>query len=103
MFFERDVETAGIVRGQTKYIRDEDEGNDNCPPYSRHNKYPGELDELYDMAADPGEAVNLAASQAALQAELLADLCAFVNDGYWYTGALVDTTKLGTTCAAFAD
>lgn len=103
VFFERDVETAGIVRGQTKYIRDEDEGNDNCPPYSRHNKYPGELDELYDMAADPGEAVNLAASQAALQAELLADLCAFVNDGYWYTGALVDTTKLGTTCAAFAD
>ncbi len=103
LFFERDVETAGIVRGQTKYIRDEDEGNDSCPPYSRHNKYPGELDELYDMAADPEEAVNLAASQPALQAELLADLCAFVNEGYWYAGALVDTTRLGTTCAQFAD
>ena len=103
LFFERDVDTAGIVRGQTKYIRDEDEGNDSCPPYHRHNGYPGELDELYDMAADPDEAVNLAPSQPALQAELLADLCAFVNDGYWYAGALVDSTKLGDTCAQFAD
>jgi arylsulfatase A-like enzyme len=103
VFFERDVETAGIVRGQTKYLRDEDMGNGSCPPYSRHNRYPGELNELYDMAADPDEAVNLAASQPALQTELLTDLCGFVNDGYWYTGMLVDSTRLVDTCAAYAD
>lgn len=103
VFFERDVETAGIVRGQTKYIRDEDEGNSSCPPYTRFNRYPGELDELYDMAADPGEVVNLAPAQPAFQTQLLTDLCAFVGDGYWYTGAPLETTKLLDTCSALAD
>jgi len=84
VFFERSTNTAGVVRGDWKYILTPEEGYDSCTPYDRSKEvYPAEVEELYDIAGDPGERLNLALVETERRDELSQAVCAWVNEEDW--------------------
>lgn len=62
------IQTA--LQGQWKLVHNPDGFSPVCIPDAPPNHYPLAREELYDLSRDPGETVNLAASQPARVAEL---------------------------------
>lgn len=84
VFFERGVQTAGVVWHNAKYVYSGETEFDDCHPYSGSGlTYPTEQEELYDLELDPDELSNLAGQDLALQDELRDTLCDWVTEGAW--------------------
>ena len=98
LFLERGLVTAGVVSGGFKYVRDEDEGNTSCPPYSRDHPYPGVLDGLYELQTDTWELSNVADAEGALRDEMREKLCTWVLEEPWL-GSEEETNRLIDRCA----
>ncbi len=100
VFFERSVETAGMIREGYKIVVSGEEGYDACSPYNELPElaFPGELLELYDLEADPHEQVNLVESEPELAADYQRQVCEWVVGTDW-TGSDYDTrTFLQPAC-----
>jgi arylsulfatase A-like enzyme len=100
VFFERGVGTAGIVRGWDKYILTPDGAYDDCQPYQFEPEvtYPNEVEELYDISADPGELTNLASSEPTKRSELSEATCAWVRQSEWVPDYQADANPLLSWC-----
>lgn len=85
VFLERGEEAAGVVADGHLYIRDEDGGYGDCMPYNQSTEhlFPGELDELYDLTADPTQHDDLAAVETETLQGLRTVLCDWVNSDPW--------------------
>ncbi len=99
IFFERGVQTAGIVDEPDKYIMSGTEGTADCNPYNEMGgSYPGELEELYDLEDDPGELVNLVAQHASLREQLRTEVCSWVRASDWVDWEEVSDNLLLQQC-----
>jgi arylsulfatase len=99
VFFERGLETAGIIWQDHKYILSGDTSFSGCQPYETEGgHYPTEPQELYDLLWDPDEQDNLAGQGASQEAELHAKLCDWVLDGVWVSEASDPTNPLVLAC-----
>jgi arylsulfatase A-like enzyme len=100
IFFERGVQTAGIVRGDWKYILTPEGEFDLCTPYSTAEgaAYPAEVEELYHLSVDPDEADDLAAQEETERASLSQATCAWVQSAEWVPSYMVESNALLTWC-----
>ena len=98
VFLERGLVTAGVLSGGFKYVRDEDEGNTSCPPYSRDHPYPGARDGLYDVQSDTWELSNVADAEPALRDDMHLTLCTWILEEPWL-GTEDETNRLTDRCA----
>lgn len=101
VFFERGVQTAGIVRGDWKYILSPEGGFDLCAPYSGADDlvYANQVEELYHLALDPDEAENLAGTEDGARSSLSEATCAWVQSADWAPADSGDGGPLLTWCA----
>ncbi|MFH1468521.1 MAG: sulfatase-like hydrolase/transferase [Pseudomonadota bacterium] len=102
VFFERGVETAGLVRGDWKYILTPEGGYDQCTPYSGTpgEAYPAEIEELYHLSVDPDEAEDLATEEETERTSLSRATCAWVQSGDWVPAYMAEDNALLAWCAA---
>ena len=98
LFAEGGSETGIVLSGGYKYIRDEVQGNNNCPPYSIDQPYPGQLDALYHLPTDPGEATDLTAAEPEVLAALRSELCGWVLEETWVIPSSDGPNRLVQTC-----
>ncbi len=82
-FVERGTRAAGVVSGDYKYVLNPDGDFIGCTPYTAEFPYVTPEEELYDLAADPGETNNLVDSLPGVVADMKERLCGHVNDGIW--------------------
>ena len=83
-YFERGTRTAGMIRGDTKYVLNPVGDFHDCFPYEVEGvPFPGDTEMLYDLVADPQETTNLADTAEAEAAELRGALCAWVLEDTW--------------------
>ncbi len=101
-YFERGTEAAGVISGDYKYTVAGMQGNSACEPYqSAGSAFPGEFDDLYDLAADPGETENLAEEMPELVEELRTQVCLWINDRDWVGWDDNRNHKLLERCSAY--
>ncbi len=101
VYFERGTEDAGVILGDDKYMLSPDGGNDFCEPYSgAGTAYPGDPEELYDLANDPGELVNLAKEEEDLRQQLRDEVCDWVLARDWVAHDQTANNELITSCQA---
>ena len=99
VFFERSTDTAGIVRGDWKFILTPKGSYKSCSPYNDSSMaYPAEVRELYNIGSDPEELQNLALEEAEVTAELEQATCDWVNESSWVPDYLVDANQLVSFC-----
>ncbi len=99
VFFERGVETAGIVWHDYKYVYSGDTTFSDCQPYQTlGGHYPTEERELYDLLRDPDELANLAGQGESQEDELHQRLCDWVLESTWYNEATDTTNPLVLAC-----
>ncbi|MFT5681530.1 MAG: arylsulfatase A-like enzyme [Myxococcota bacterium] len=98
LFAEGGGSTAIVLSGGYKYIRDENQGNSNCPPYNLGQPYPGQRDALYDLLTDPGETTDLTDTETVVLSQLRGELCDWVLDGTWTTPETDPNNPLVRTC-----
>lgn len=72
VYFERGTDTAGVIDGSWKYFAASSTEFNTCPPYDTHpgTYYATDLEELYDLEADPAELSNLALEEPQVRQEL---------------------------------
>jgi len=101
-FFERGTEDAGIVRGGFKYAIGAEGGYGDCKPYmGEDTTYPGEVEELYDLSADPGELENIVDEQPELRDQLREELCLWVNQDDWVDHENTSRNRLLRECQGY--
>ncbi len=102
VFFERSVETAGVVSGDYKYVLNPMETFQACIPYIGDDTlgFTSAAEELYNLATDPEETRNLAESEEAVRAELHDQLCDWVLEDVWTTQKADGSNILVETCRA---
>ena len=98
LFAEGGGNTGIVLSGGYKYIRDEDQGNSSCPPYSAEQPYPGQRDALYDILSDPAESIDLTATEPGILARLRGELCGWVLEDTWTTAQTDASNSLVRTC-----
>jgi arylsulfatase A-like enzyme len=104
VYFERGVQTAGVVYDTDKYIMSGVGGTSDCKPYDElGGAYPGELEELYDLSGDPGELDNIVGSQGNLRDELRSDVCDWIQASDWVDWDEVSSNLLLQQCEAWSD
>lgn len=104
VFFERGVQTAGVIDGDDKYIMSGTEGTDACKPYDEGGgTYPGELEELYELDADPAELDNVVNERSSQRDVLRSTICDFVLADDWVEFEEVDDNLLLEQCNAWGD
>lgn len=101
VFFERSVGTAGVVWQGYRMAVSGEEGYAQCEPYNTEmgTRFPNQQRELFDLAADPGEVLNLADQGLAVEAALEAEICAWVLAEDWCAGDGFAETQLVDYCA----
>ncbi len=104
VFFERGINTGGVVADNYKYHLSADPTFSSCDPYKSvaGADYLGEEEELYDLVADPEELNNLASEQTELRDELKTQTCAWVRSRSWMSTARVDDNELVGLCRDWA-
>jgi arylsulfatase A-like enzyme len=103
VYFERGVQTAGVIHGDDKYIMSGTEGTDDCNPYNElGGTYPGELEELYDLEADPGELSNIVGEHSATRDELRGEVCGWIQESDWVDWDEVSDNLLLQQCDAWS-
>lgn len=83
-FFERGVETAGVVRGDWKYILDPRGGYTECIHYSEDEPFPGGT-ALYHLGLDPLEGEDRSGDNAEQADSLRREVCTWVAGTPWTT------------------
>ncbi len=102
IYFERGVQTAGVLHEPDKYIMSGTEGTSDCNPYNElGGAYPGELEELYDLDGDPGELDNIVDQHSALRDELRTDVCRWIRASDWVEWEEVTDNLLLAQCDAW--
>jgi arylsulfatase A-like enzyme len=100
VFFERGTDSAGVIHGDHKLILTPAEAFSSCIPYSQSDgdAFPAELEELYDLAADPGELNNLAETERELLGELRDTTCSWVQQSAFEAEHAMDNNLLVAYC-----
>jgi arylsulfatase A-like enzyme len=99
VFFERGLETAGVIWQDHKYIISGDTSFSDCQPYeTRGGHYPTEPFELYDLLDDPDELDDLAGQGKNQEEVLRRELCDWVLESTWYDEQSDVTNPLVMTC-----
>jgi hypothetical protein len=79
------------------------EGTDDCNPYNElGGTYPGELEELYDLEADPGELSNIVDEHSATRDELRGEVCGWIQESDWVDWDEVSDNLLLQQCDAWS-
>ncbi len=103
IFFERGVQTAGVIHGTDKYIMSGIEGTNDCNPYNEQGgAYPGELEELYNLADDPSEHKNILHQRTALRDSLRSTVCDWVLEDEWVDWDEISDNLLLGQCDSWA-
>jgi len=99
LFFERSPDTAGVVTGRYKYALNPNGAYSECAPYdSEDAAYPGEAEEMYDLADDPGEATNLAHDPPAAMAGMHIAVCDWILQDVWVDPDMDEQNVLVRNC-----
>ncbi len=102
VFFERGVQTAGVIDGTDKYIMSGTGSTDDCKPYDElGGAYPGELEELYDLEADPGELNNAVQQHPTTRDDLRGEVCTWIQAAEWVDWDEVNDNLLLQQCDAW--
>ncbi len=85
VYLERGEEAAGIISDGYLYLRDEKQGYGDCMPYNQSTDelFPGEREELYDLASDPAQHEDLAEIEPQITERLRKELCGWVSEDVW--------------------
>jgi arylsulfatase A-like enzyme len=103
IYFERGVQTAGVIDGDDKYIMSGTEGTDQCKPYDElGGAYPGELEELYDLASDPGELSNVVQQHPTTRDTMRSEVCSWIQESDWVDWDEVSDNLLLEQCDTWA-
>jgi len=90
-FFERGMETVGVIEGTDKLILSGEAGYSECPPYADEGgSFPGEITELYDLQIDPAEQQNLAGQGLEQESALSALICSYMGEAPWTSAEHID-------------
>jgi hypothetical protein len=76
--------------------------SDDCKPYDElGGAYPGELEELYDLEADPGELNNAVQQHPTTRDDLRGEVCTWIQAAEWVDWDEVNDNLLLQQCDAW--
>ncbi len=101
VFFERGTGTAGLVRGDIKYVLTPEGGFSDCSPYDNDPEieYPAAIEELYDLSEDPDEAHDLATSEPTRREAMADTVCDWVRERAWVPSYRKETNPVLIWCS----
>ncbi len=104
VYFERGTQAAGVVADNYKYLLAGSTEFHSCEPYSAYDDYAylTELEELYDLVADPEELNNLAVDQPDVLLSMKDTLCTWVLKTDWQNESQDADNPMVQACVTFS-